>query len=78
MINRVGKILSTPTPYKWNDISNVDFWMTMWGINNDIDHGLPIAPLHWYKNKKYRYSAALLQLLIICEIKVCLKLLQTF
>lgn len=47
-----GKILSTPTPYKWNDISNVDFWMTMWGINNDIDHGLPIAPLHWYKNKK--------------------------
>ena len=47
-----GKILSTPTPYKWNDISNVDFWMTMWGINNDIDHGLPIAPLHWDKNKK--------------------------
>ena len=30
------------------------------------------------KTKKYRYSAALLQLLIICEIKVCLKLLQTF
>lgn len=24
----------------------------MWGINNDIDHGVPIAPLHWYKNKK--------------------------
>ena len=38
--------------YFLNDISNVDFWMTMWGINNDIDHGLPIAPLHWYKNKK--------------------------
>lgn len=52
--------------------------MTMWGINNDIDHGLPIAPLHWYKNKKYLYSAPLLQLLIICEIKVCLKKLQTF
>ena len=40
-----GKILSTPTPYKWNDISNVDFWMTMWGINNDIDHG-PVSYTH--------------------------------
>ncbi|CAK7038654.1 MAG: hypothetical protein PEPC_01648 [Peptostreptococcus russellii] len=47
-----GKISSTSTPYKMNDIANVDFWMTMWGINNDIDDGLPIAPLHWYKNKK--------------------------
>lgn len=47
-----GKILSTSTPYKWDDIANVDFWMTMWGINNDIDNGVPIAPLHWYNNKK--------------------------
>lgn len=47
-----GKISSTSTPYKMNDIASVDFWMTMWGINNDIDGGLPIAPLHWYKNKK--------------------------
>lgn len=45
-------ILSSSTPYKMNDISNIDFWMTMWGIKNDIDHGLPIAPLHWYKDKK--------------------------
>lgn len=47
-----GKILSTSTPYKMNDISGIDFWMTMWGIKNDIDNGLPIAPLHWYSDKK--------------------------
>lgn len=46
------RILSAGTPYKMDDISAIDFWMTMWGITNDIDQGLPIAPLHWYKDRK--------------------------
>ena len=47
------KISSTSTPYKWDEISNVDdFWVTGWGITNDIDQGLPITPSRWDKNKK--------------------------
>lgn len=49
---QTGQVLSTPCYYSWNDITGIDFWMTMWGIDNDIDNGLPIAPLHWYKDKK--------------------------
>lgn len=49
---RNGEILSTPTGYQWDDLANIDFWMTTYGVENDIDNGVPIIPMHWYKDKK--------------------------
>lgn len=47
-----GEILSMPTGYQWDDLVNIDFWMTAYGVENDIDNGVPIIPMHWYKEKK--------------------------
>lgn len=47
-----GEVLSKPTGYQWEDLVNIDFWMTAYGVDNDIDNGLPIAPMHWYRDKK--------------------------